>query len=125
MFSRANHYRIRRIQAKITKEGRLTTPAVEKNSRNYYPYGELKRIGKGGFGEVWIVRDEKGKKYIAKKVRCDKLEYRTLCEWSELLYLRHDNIVNAEECFFDPKNKLMIIIMEYCAFGDIAHLIRF
>lgn len=125
MFNRANHYKIKRINAKITKEGKLKTPDATKNSKNYYPYEEIRKIGKGGFGEVWIVRDETGKKYIAKKVRCAKLEYRTLCEWSELLYLRHENIVNGEECFYDPGNKLMIIIMEYCEFGDIAHLIRF
>ncbi|CAD8043083.1 unnamed protein product [Paramecium primaurelia] len=83
-------------------------------------YQEIKIIGRGQFGIVYLIQEKSTlKEFAAKKINgeCSNTEL------DILLKLKHPNIINVYECFKDQKS--IIIIMDYCQKGDLWNMIQY
>lgn len=90
-------------------------------------YIEKRVIGRGNFGiAMLVVRKGNGKEYVAKKINISAMSSRdqqlAKQEAEVLSRIRHPYIVGFEESFLD--NGLLVIVMEYCARGDLSLLIK-
>ncbi|CDW86995.1 serine threonine-protein kinase nek2 [Stylonychia lemnae] len=86
-------------------------------------------IGQGSFGKVCLVRHiQSGKQMVWKKINYgimkDKEKKQLINEVNILRELKHDHIVRYHDKIIDKKNTTIIIIMEYCAGGDLSKLIK-
>jgi len=87
-------------------------------------YTKQRRIGKGSFGEVWLVKDERssGEQLVMKEVMLKGLpaaeRTATMNEVKVLQRLKHDNIVAYRDSFVAGDK--LCILMEYCGGGDLA-----
>lgn len=85
----------------------------------------LKELGKGSFGEVFLVRKQDSKELFAMKVlRKEKIlsqhliKY-ALTERNVLTYLNHPFIVSLKYAFQTPER--LFLILDYCPGGDLGH----
>lgn len=88
-------------------------------------YRELRCIGKGSFGEVWLVKDKRDKrKYVVKRqeFHLPKDQEQAAKEVGMLSNLRHPNIVGYREAFV--KDRFIFMVMQYCDGGDLDGLIE-
>ena len=88
-----------------------------------------KKLGKGAFGSVCLVtRKEDQKIYAMKTINIGKLDIKdresSLNEIRILASLRHPNIIDYKEAFYDDNTKTLNIVMEYADDGDISHKIE-
>ena len=88
-----------------------------------------KKLGKGAFGNVCLVtRKEDQKIYAMKTINIGKLDLKdresSLNEIRILASLRHPNIIDYKEAFYDDNTKTLNIVMEYADDGDISHKIE-
>ncbi|CAD8053242.1 unnamed protein product [Paramecium sonneborni] len=83
-------------------------------------YKEIKIIGRGQFGIVYLIQHKQTmKEYASKKINGE-------CQRSELdilFKMKHPNIINVYECFRDENQT--IIIMDYCQKGDLWNMIQY
>ncbi|CAD8061194.1 unnamed protein product [Paramecium sonneborni] len=83
-------------------------------------YNEIKIIGRGQFGIVYLIQHKQNmKEYAAKKINGE-------CQNSELdilLKLKHPNVINVYECFRDQNST--IIVMDHCQKGDLWNMIQY
>ncbi|KAK9893193.1 kinase-like protein [Cystobasidium minutum MCA 4210] len=86
-------------------------------------YGQWKKIGDGGFGQVFkVTRPQDGKEFAIKILTMGNIpEVRERFHQEALLLktLRHPNIVSIEEFSEDPTAACLYIVMEYCPGGDL------
>ena len=79
-----------------------------------YPYKELQKIGQGSEWSTYKVLNKKDLAiYKAKKVKLE-LNSRTLSEWNSIQHLEHKMIIEGKECFYDPSEQMLTMIMENC-----------
>lgn len=91
-------------------------------------YVKLNSIGRGNYGEAWLVRNKYDrKKYVLKSIDlrfADEKERIGARQEAELLSrLKHPNIVAYKESFNAPDGYLCIA-MGYCEGGDLYHRLR-
>ena len=89
-------------------------------------YHKLRRLGAGGFGEVWEVRGPKGKTAM-KQMRFDGLDEANQClrESSVMLKLNHPNIVTCFETFLHREgNNLFVCITMPLFGGDLMKFVK-
>jgi serine/threonine protein kinase len=91
-------------------------------------YSKVKRVGKGSFGEVWLVKDllsPKQNSLIMKEVLLKGLpaseKQATMNEVRVLQHLQHSNIIAYQNSFVNGEK--LHIIMEHAAGGDLASAI--
>ena len=95
--------------------------------RTYHDYYQkIKLIGKGSFGEAWIVKPKNvgdNDRFIMKEITCTEENVETgKNEITLLKNCHHERIVSYIEDFY-KKSKIQII-MEYCEGGDLAKFIE-
>ncbi|ELT92847.1 hypothetical protein CAPTEDRAFT_224068 [Capitella teleta] len=86
-------------------------------------YDKKNVIGKGSYGEVWLVRHKRDKKqYVLKKMEllnASKRERKAAEQEAKLLSkLKHPNIVSYKDSF-ECENGFVYIVMGYCEGGDL------
>ncbi|OMJ92638.1 hypothetical protein SteCoe_4509 [Stentor coeruleus] len=91
-------------------------------------YTEMRTIGKGSFGHAFLVKNNLTKKqYISKKIDITGMSPEDIkkVEQEVILMQRfsHPHIVKYIESFTTEAD--IIIIMEYCAGGDLAQLVSY
>lgn len=94
-------------------------------------FEELRCIGRGNFGAAFLVKlrnAPEGKEiyFIAKKIILGQLTEKeqegAYLEADLLRQLDHPNIVSYKHSFIE--NGILIIIMEFCEYGDLAYHVR-
>lgn len=91
-------------------------------------YTLVKKIGKGNYGDVWLIINKQNRKqYVLKQINmrhASKQEQRSaFIEVKLLSSLKHPNIVSYFDSFQNP-NGMLDIIMGYCERGDLYTFIR-
>ncbi|XP_030829270.1 serine/threonine-protein kinase Nek4 isoform X2 [Strongylocentrotus purpuratus] len=91
-------------------------------------YEHLKVVGKGSYGEVWLVRNKKDKKqFVIKKMellRASKREKKAAEQEAKLLSkLRHPNIVSYKDSF-ESEEGFLYIVMGFCDGGDLYNRLK-
>ncbi|XP_071081984.1 serine/threonine-protein kinase Nek4-like [Haliotis cracherodii] len=86
-------------------------------------FDKMKVVGKGSYGEVWLVRHRKDRKqYVLKKMnlsRASKRERTSAEQEAKLLSkLKHPNIVSYKDSF-ETREGYLYIAMQYCEGGDL------
>eukprot|EP00056_Hartaetosiga_gracilis_P012918 m.208582 g.208582 ORF g.208582 m.208582 type:complete len:486 (-) comp13767_c0_seq2:355-1812(-) len=95
------------------------------SSKGMEKYIRVKLLGKGTFGKAWKVRDSSsGTEYVAKQIKCENKQdlEDALAEANVLSKVQHINIVSYQQVIRNSP-KLVTIIMEYCAGGDVGEKI--
>ncbi|XP_076035636.1 serine/threonine-protein kinase Nek5-like isoform X2 [Oratosquilla oratoria] len=92
-------------------------------------YEKKKRIGKGTFGEAWLVRSKySGRRYVIKEIRLGDMPKedieKSYMEASILRRCKHNNIIRYKEVFILPHPKTLCIVMEYADGGDLSGIIK-
>eukprot|EP00043_Microstomoeca_roanoka_P007126 m.68886 g.68886 ORF g.68886 m.68886 type:complete len:561 (-) comp13705_c0_seq1:186-1868(-) len=88
-------------------------------------YVRVKLLGKGTFGKAWKVRNSvDNNEYVAKQIKCESKQdlQDALSEAEVLSKLNHTHIVSYYKVIQNSP-KMVTIIMEYCAGGDIGEKI--
>ena len=80
-----------------------------------------KLIGKGGFADVYLAKDNKNQRYAAKKIKMknldNKLKYYLQNEINILKMINHPNIIKLYNVIKSPNST--ILVMEYCNGGSL------
>ncbi len=89
----------------------------------------MKEIGKGSFGKVSQVRrTADGKLLVWKEINYGSMSEREkqllVSEVNILRELRHPNITRYYDRVINKDHAKLYIVMEYCAGGDLANMIR-
>ena len=84
----------------------------------------LNKLGEGAYSTVYLVRRvEDGQEYALKKVKImnlsEKERENALNEIRILASIKHANIVQYKEAFFEEETNQLCIIMEFCDDGDL------
>ena len=103
----------------------LQTPGGDSFRENYQ---KSEYIGKGSFGEAWIVKPknlvDNKEKFILKEISCTKENLKAgKNEIAMLKNCRNERIVCYIEDFYE--NGKILIIMEYCEGGDLSKFIEY
>ncbi|CAD8107119.1 unnamed protein product [Paramecium sonneborni] len=85
-------------------------------------YKRIRKIGKGNFGDVWLVEDNKGRQYAMKRIDLlfDTVDPQN--EVSIMKVLKHPNIIKFYDSF--EQNDKLCIIMEYAKNSDLSIYIK-
>ena len=88
-----------------------------------------KVIGKGSFGNVYLVQRKKDKKiYALKTVILEKLNKKeqenSVNEVRILASINHPNVIGYKEAFWNDKESSLNIVMEYADDGDLQTKIQ-
>ena len=89
----------------------------------------IKKIGKGSFGSVYLVKRKKDSKiYALKSVILSNLsknqQESSVNEVRILASVHHQNVISYKEAFWDDNNNSLNIIMEYADDGDLLTKIK-
>lgn len=86
-----------------------------------FPYSFVKKIGEGGFGKIYQVKNKISDKSYACKLVKNNTSYN---EIGFMLKLKNEeNIINLHECYHIPPNRLAIV-MEQCSGPNIYDAIK-
>lgn len=88
-------------------------------------YEVEKEIGKGSFGKVFKIRRiADGRSLVWKELNYGKMSEKEkqmlVSEVNILRELRHPNITRYYDRIIDKESAKLLIVMEYCAGGDLA-----
>jgi len=90
-------------------------------------YRVVRRLGKGGMGEVWLLENAEGGQ-LAAKILTGEADHesrkRFLREAELALGVKHPNLVEVFDVGADPDTGLCYILMEYVPGGTLADVIR-
>lgn len=84
-------------------------------------YRKLKTLGRGRYGEVWLVEQEDGSLAAMKRIFIEEEEPNFL-EVTVLEKLNHPNIIQYHGSFVE--NSYIHILMDYAEGGDLSSRIR-
>eukprot|EP01062_Namystynia_karyoxenos_P077721 TRINITY_DN7876_c0_g1_i1.p1 TRINITY_DN7876_c0_g1~~TRINITY_DN7876_c0_g1_i1.p1 ORF type:complete len:426 (+),score=103.65 TRINITY_DN7876_c0_g1_i1:124-1278(+) len=91
-------------------------------------YALRRKLGSGGFGEVWAVENTKAKKDAALKLVCfDSLDGANLClkEAATMLRLRHARVVACDDLFLHREGSTLFVCLAMPVFaGDLMPYVR-
>ena len=109
------------------QEQRAGTPPAGSRSNIYFPagYDNVRPLGQGGFGTVYLARDVRSGTYRAVKMIItddDRKAIRAQKEIDVLKPLDHPNICRFIDCAVD--GRIFYIILEYCLRGDLNRYLR-
>jgi len=94
----------------------------KKQMNNYHHYYKtIKKLGKGGYGEVYKCIKSDGKEMAMKKLKLDKYGVTSIMELSIMNSIKHPHIMNASEILID--NNTIYIYMDL-AIDDLYHHIK-
>ena len=89
-------------------------------------YRVLRRLGRGGFGIVYLAEDILAKRKVAIKILRDREYFNDqsdlIREIEFLASLKHSSIVTFYHHFFD--NSILHLVMEFCGGGSLDELIK-
>eukprot|EP00047_Mylnosiga_fluctuans_P007739 m.255244 g.255244 ORF g.255244 m.255244 type:complete len:799 (+) comp19374_c0_seq1:30-2426(+) len=88
-------------------------------------YEEIRRIGKGSEGSVYlVVHRESGCEYVIKKIFTRNSRSTAMHEADILARLDHPHVLRYHESFMDATGDHLCIVTDYCANGTLADVIR-
>eukprot|EP00904_Undaria_pinnatifida_P004500 jgi/Undpi1/14050/HiC_scaffold_9.g03701.m1 len=91
-------------------------------------YERMRVLGRGSFGAVTLVKDNRDSKlYAMKTLNCaDKLEERVtaMAEVRLLKWLKHPSIVSLFDTFLSTDGRLVCLTTTYCESGDLAKIVK-
>ncbi len=93
-------------------------------------YSSVCQIGKGACGAVFLVRNKKNRKlYALKKIELDesrktRTKDAVQREANIMAEMKHPHIVTYHESFFEPNEKHLCIILDYCDGGTLEDRTR-
>uniref|UniRef100_A0A2P2I6B6 non-specific serine/threonine protein kinase n=1 Tax=Hirondellea gigas TaxID=1518452 RepID=A0A2P2I6B6_9CRUS len=92
-------------------------------------YQKVSRIGRGTFGEAWLVTSTcSGRRYVVKEVRVENMTkaevQKANTEAIILSRCKHNNIVRYKEVFMVANPATLCLVMEYADGGDLASRVR-
>ena len=92
-------------------------------------YEKYREIEKGGFASATLVKSIRNQKfYIAKKnflnatMSCEDTV--SIKEWQLTKKMDHKNIVKTKDSFYDKEKQEMVMIFQFCEFGDLDRQYR-
>ena len=93
-------------------------------------YRVVRRLGKGGMGEVWLLRSSTGTEVAAKLLdeasSADHAARKRFLREAELaMGVKHPNLVETYDVGEDPDTGLCYILMEYMPGGTLADYLKF
>lgn len=93
-----------------------------------HSYSQMKVLGEGSFGKVYLMRQKDARKLVCVKVIKLKnipRKEREACkaEVSLLRRLNHPNICGYKESFLSKNKDSLCIVMEFCDGGDLSDVI--
>ena len=97
---------------------------IHTTGRRQFPknYQKLRFIGRGNFGETWLVQHVSHTQHIMKEISCTEQDANVGKKEVELLKkCTHESIVCYIDDFYEESK--LLIIMEYCDGGDLAKFI--
>lgn len=107
------------------------TESLLKTGGKFGDYDVLKLLGKGGMGEVYLLRSPTNGEFYAAKIMfppkdCDAHEWRSRFadEASIAMKIRHNNLICVYDVGEDPDTGLCYIIMEYLSGGSLSDKLR-
>jgi NIMA (never in mitosis gene a)-related kinase len=98
------------------------------NSTTISDFEILQKLGKGAFGNVYLVKRKADKKiYALKKVIIQKLNKKeqdnSVNEVRILASISHPNVIGYKEAFWEDSTQSLNIVMEYADDGDLSQKI--
>ena len=88
-------------------------------------YYKVRKLGQGGFGKVYLIKNSNGKQYALKQIDLSDLSYemrqKTLSEVVILSHLNNDFIVKHVSSWTEGNN--LNIVMDYIDGGNLRELI--
>ncbi|XP_066985416.1 uncharacterized protein [Macrobrachium rosenbergii] len=92
-------------------------------------FKKVSRIGRGTFGEAWLVASTcSGRRYVIKEVRVDEMSEeeleKTRTEATILARCKHSSIIRYKEYFMLQDPATMCLVMEYADGGDLAEKVK-
>ncbi|CAM9682575.1 unnamed protein product, partial [Hapterophycus canaliculatus] len=91
-------------------------------------YEKMRVLGRGSFGAVTLVKDNRDSKlYAMKTLNCaDKLEERVtaMAEVRLLKWLKHPCVLTLFDVFLSADSRLVCLTTTYCESGDLAKIIK-
>jgi len=101
-------------------------PSASMGGARAHGYTELRSIGRGSFGEAFLVQDRDGQHFVMKTVDIGNLEIEqqrdAVNEVKVLASLKHPYIVRYHESFINCGT--LSIVMDYAEGGDLANRIN-
>ena len=116
----------RQLEDEEKEQRRESGPQLEKvGPESFIP---IQLLGKGSFGEVYLVQMKQNKKFYAmkvlqkRKIMSHNLVKYALTERNVLSYTKHTFIVSLNYAFQTPEK--LFLILDYCPGGDLGKVLE-
>jgi serine/threonine protein kinase len=110
------------------KAGETVSPAKKKSSLSVEDFTLKHRLGKGAYGDVYLVLKNSDQKIYAmkqihkKKLEREEKEYQAMVEKELLSNIKHQGVVKLRYTFQDKTN--LYFIQEFCEGGEFINFIK-
>ncbi|EDR29872.1 serine/threonine protein kinase Nek3, putative [Entamoeba dispar SAW760] len=92
----------------------------QQRSQTYKIY---KKLGQGGYGQVYLGKDSSGRQVVVKRIAIDTdNREKAMNEVKIMKKVNHNNVIHFIDSFVNKKN--LIIVMEYARGGDLSRFIK-